>query len=145
MLNPKKVIPALAASVLAIAGCSSSDGNTGGTSGSGGSGGSGGTGGSAGTGGTAGMGGGLSDGLANALNAFCVKYVDCFPNDYANAEECTNYISQYYALDGSLTPECESAAISYFDCGALLSCADLDMESNSCDDEATAAEQACGV
>lgn len=142
MLNPKKVIPALAASVLAIAGCSSSDGNTGGMSGTGGSGG---TGGSAGTGGTAGMGGGPTDGLANALNAFCMKLVECFPNDYNNAEECTAAISQYYGLDGAVTPECNMAAISYFDCGTALSCAELEAESNSCDDEATAAEQACGV
>jgi hypothetical protein len=140
MFKPKKVIPTLAASVLAIAGCASGDGDPIGTAGSGGSAG---TGGSAGSGGTAGMGGGPTDGLTNALNAFCMKLVECFPGDYADADACADYISQYYGLDGAVTPECNMAAISYFDCGADLSCAALDMDSNSCDDEANAAEQAC--
>jgi len=140
MFKPKKVIPTLAASVLAIAGCASGDGDPGGTAGSGGSTG---TGGSAGSGGTAGMGGGPTDGLTNALNAFCLKYVECFPNDYNNADECAATISQYYGLDGTVSAECNSAAISYFDCGAALSCAELDMESTSCDPQGTAAEQAC--
>ncbi|MBT8481265.1 MAG: hypothetical protein HKP36_06725, partial [Myxococcales bacterium] len=98
-----------------------------------------------GSGGTAGMGGGPTDGLTNALNAFCMKLVECFPNDYADADACSAAISQYYGLDGAVSAECNNAAISYFDCGAALSCAELDLESNSCDPQANAADQACGA
>jgi hypothetical protein len=142
MFKPKKAIPTLAASVLAIAGCASGDGDPFGSAGSGGTAG---TGGSAGSGGTAGTGGGPTDGLTNALNAFCMKLVDCFPGDYADADECAMFISQYYGIDGAVSAECNNAAISYFDCATPLSCAELDLESNSCDAQATAAEQACGV
>jgi hypothetical protein len=137
MFEPKKMIPAIAAGVLALTGCSSDDGNTAG------SGGTGGTAGTGGSGGTAGVGGGPSDALANSLSAFCMKVVDCFPSYYGTPEECVDYISNYYGLAGGISPACEAAAISYFDCGAALTCEQLDAESNACDDEADAAEQAC--
>ena len=122
--------------MLALTGCSE-DSNP---SGSGGTAGTGGTGGTA---GTAGTGGGQSDALANALSSFCMKLADCFPSYYGSTQECVDYISNYYGLADGVSPACEAAAISYFDCGAALTCEQLDAESNACDDEATAAEQAC--
>jgi len=137
MFEPKKMIPAIAAGVLALTGCSSDDGNTAGGSGAGG------TAGTAGSGGTAGAGGGPSDALANSLSAFCMKLVDCFPSYYGTPGECADYISNYYGLGDGVSPACEAAAISYFDCAAPLTCEQLDADPSACDDEATAAEQAC--
>ncbi len=123
MFTPKKTIPKLAMAALAIAGCGGSDSNGGGGgSGSGGSGG--------------------SDGgnLADSINAFCMKAVECFPG--YTVQECTSYYNDLVA-GYNLTQACEAAAISYFDCAAALSCAELDMSSNSCDDEFDAIFGAC--
>ncbi len=133
MFNPKRVIPKLAVAALALTGCgetASPDGffGTGGTSGTGGTGGTGGTNGT----------------LVGSLEAFCLKLVECFPDYYAGAETCVNYITTTYGLGGEISSECEAAAISYFQCGAPLTCPELDTaEANSCADESAAAEQAC--
>ena len=134
MLDPKKVIPKLAVAALALTGC----GGDGGTPPVG----TGGTGGAGGTGGTGGTGGGNGS-LTASLQAFCVKLVECFPGYYQSAEQCTNYLINYYGFDGEVSAACEAAAISYFDCGTQLSCPELDAYSNSCEDEFGAAVQAC--
>lgn len=145
MFDPKKVIPALAAGVLALTGCGGSDDGTGGAAGSGGtagSGGSAGAGGTAGSGGTAGT-GGIGGDLGNALNAFCMKLVECFPEYYMNTPTCVSDITEYYGIIGEISPACEAAAASYFDCGSMLTCDQLDLISNDCDDEFNAAADAC--
>ena len=120
MFNPKRMIPKLAVAALALTGCGETDS----------------PGGSSGTGGTNGT-------LAGSLEAFCLKLVECFPVDYANAEACVSGLTTYYDLGGGVSSECEAAAISYFQCGAALTCQELDMDANSCSDEAAAADQAC--
>jgi hypothetical protein len=120
MLRPKKLIPPLAGAMLALTGCGD-DGNTGG-GGSGGSGGSGGTGGSEG------------GELANAIGAWCMQLRDCFPPYYQDTERCISSNVAYYGLDGDIVAACETAAISYFECGADLSCEQLDLFYNDCDD-----------
>jgi hypothetical protein len=141
MFNPKRMIPKLAVAALALTGCGETDSpegflGTGGTPGTGGSGGTAGTGGTSGTGGTNGT-------LAGSLEAFCLKLVDCFPGYYANADACVSGITAGYGLGGGVSSECEAAAISYFQCGAPLTCQELDMDTNSCSDEGAAADQAC--
>ncbi|MGB5695035.1 MAG: hypothetical protein WBM46_05245 [Polyangiales bacterium] len=126
MFTPKKTIPSLAVAMLALTGCGG-DGNTG-TGGSGASGGSGGSGGSDG------------NGLAAALQAFCMKAVECFPG--YTLQDCVNYYNSQIAMY-DVTPACEAAATSYFNCGAALSCAELDMYNNSCDDEFDAIFNVC--
>lgn len=139
MFNPRKVIPKLAVAALALTGCGES-GDLGDLIGTGGDGGTSGTSGAGGTGGT----GGTSGALAASLEAFCVKVVECFPGDYDSTQGCVDYLTAYYGLDGELSSECEAAAISYFQCGAPLTCAELtNPEGNSCDDEFFAAGQAC--
>jgi hypothetical protein len=133
MLVPKKTIPKLAVAALALTGCGG-DGNGGGAAGNSG------TGGAAGSGGSAGSGGGSAS-IEASIEAFCMKLVEC--NYYVNTSVCVAYLTYYYGLDDELTAECESAAISYFDCGTLLTCAELGAMSNSCDDEFIAAAQAC--
>lgn len=152
MFNPKRVIPKLAVAALALSGCGETDnpngfGFTGGTGGTGGSAGTGGTGGSSGTGGTGGTSGtGGTNGttLASSLEAFCMKLIDCFPGYYDDTADCVSYLTTAYALDGPISSECEAAAISYFQCGAALTCPELeDVEGNSCVDEFEAAAQVC--
>jgi len=87
--------------------------------------------------------GGGNGSLTASLQAFCVKLVECFPGYYQSAEQCTNYLINYYGFDGEVSAACEAAAISYFDCGTQLSCPELDAYSNSCEDEFGAAVQAC--
>jgi len=132
MLTPKKTIPSLAMAMLALTGCGS-DAN----SGAGGSGASGGAGGTGGSGGTAGTGG---DGLAASIRAFCMTAVECFPGYTLN--ECINYYNSLVS-DYVVTPACEAAAASYFNCGSELSCAELDASQNSCDDEFDAIFEVC--
>lgn len=75
-----------------------------------------------------------------------MKLVECFPDSvyYSTTEGCVNYLTAYYGLEGPLTDECEAAAISYFQCGAPLTCDELaNPETNSCADEFDAAGQAC--
>jgi len=146
MFNPKRVIPKLAVAALALTGCGETDApegffGTGGTAGTGGSGGTVGTGGTPGTGGS----GGTNGTLAGSLEAFCMKLVECFPNSpyYNTTEECITGITTYYGLGGEISNECEAAAISYFQCGAPLTCPEFTMETNSCSDEGEAAEREC--
>lgn len=71
------------------------------------------------------------NGLAAALQAFCMKRVECF--GYA-LEVCVDYRNPLIAaLD--LTPVCEAAITSYFNCGAALSCSEVGEYNNSCSDE----------
>ena len=123
MLTPKKTIPSLAVTMLALTGCGG-DAATNGTGGSGA------------TGGAGGNGGG---GLANALSTFCMKVAGCYEN--YTVEECTNYYDTVFPPN--LDSNCEAAIISYFNCGTALSCEELMMYSNSCDDEFDAITAAC--
>lgn len=141
MLSPKKTIPSLAAAVLALTGCGgdSSPNGTGGSGANGGTGGSaanGGTGGSGANGGTGGNGG---NGLADALNAFCMRVADCYA-EYT-AQDCIDYYNTIFPSE--LSAACQAAIISYFDCGIELSCDELAMYSNSCDDVFDAIGTAC--
>jgi hypothetical protein len=73
-----------------------------------------------------------------------MRLVECFPGDYDNTEDCVTYLTTAYGLDGPISSECEAAAISYFQCGAPLTCQELaNPEGNSCDEEFNAAAQAC--
>jgi len=114
--------------MLALTGCGDDGG--GGTGGSGASGGSG--------------GGGMSENLTNALNAWCMKLVDCYSDAYPDytVQECLDYVIDDYNLDG-ISAECDAAATSYFECGAQLVCDELLMLSNECDPEFNAAGDVC--
>ena len=92
-----------------------------------------------GCGGSDGNGGNGGD-LTDSINAFCMKAVECFPG--YTLQECTSYYNDLVA-GYNLTPACKAAATSYFDCAAALSCAEIDMSSNSCDDEFDAIFDAC--
>ena len=73
-----------------------------------------------------------------------MKLVECFPGNYVDTEDCVSYLTTAYALDVPISSECEAAAISYFQCGAALTCLELsDPEGNSCDDEFYAAAEVC--
>lgn len=117
MLKPKKSIPTLTVTMLALTGCGG-DGN-------GGSGGSGGSGG---------------DGLDASLRAFCMKAVQCEVGQAV--DDCVNYYNSLIA-QYNVTPACEAAVISYFDCGAALSCNEFLMNVNSCTDEYYAIFDVC--
>jgi hypothetical protein len=108
MLRPKKTIPSLAVTTLALTGCGDGD-DSGGA-------------------------------YAGALRDFCMKGQECFP-EYT-VDECIDFyeslISEY-----NVTPSCEEALISYFSCGAALSCEELGMENNSCTDEYNAIFDDC--
>ena len=115
MFNPKKVIPTLATGALALAGCGGDDGG----------------------------------GLTGALNSWCMKLAGCFPQYYSNAQECVNYfleyrddVLEYYGLS-EIPADCEAAVTSYLNCGAALTCEELNMFSNDCDDELYAGIEAC--
>ncbi len=131
MLRPKKTIPKLAVAVLALTGCGG-DGNNG----TGGSGGSGATGGTGGNGGNA---------LSNALQAFCMKIVDCYSDLYPDytVQDCVDLYNNGYLANYNLDANCEGAIVSYFNCGTALSCNEIMADSNSCDDEFYAIFDAC--
>lgn len=116
MLRPKKTIPSLTVAMLALTGCGG-DGN-------------GGDGGNGGTGGTGGNGG---DGLEASLQAFCMNGVEC-TNGGTTVDACIDYYNSLIA-EYNVTPTCEAALISYFDCAAALSCSEFVMDPNSCTDE----------
>ena len=111
MLTPKKMIPSLAVAMLPLTGC-------------------GGDGGGSSTGGT----------LDDALQAFCMKLVDCFPR-YYTMQGCLNYYDSVFP--DNISSNCEAALVSYFNCGTALSCSELDTYSNSCDDEFNNAYDIC--
>jgi len=117
MLTPKKTIPSLAVTMLALTGCGSNGGD--------GAGGSGGSGGSS---------------LEASIRAFCMNAVECFTG--YTLDECINYYNSL-VTDYNLTPACEAAAISYLDCGAALSCAEFSSDDNSCSDEFDAIDEHC--
>jgi len=49
----------------------------------------------------------------------------------------------YYGLNGEISTACRTAAISYFECGADLSCDQLSMYNNNCDPQWYAADDNC--
>jgi len=132
MLRPKQMIPKLAVAMLALTGCGG-DANSGAPV-SGGSNGSGGSGGN-----------GISDNLANALNSWCMKLVDCYKEAYPDytVQECIAYATDQYGLDTGISAACDAAAASYFECGTNLMCDQLMMLYNDCDPEFNAAGDAC--
>jgi hypothetical protein len=139
MFNPRRMIPKLAVAALALTGCGDgvTDGN-GGTAGDGGTAGNGGTAGTAGNGGS----GGTNGALGEALDAFCVKLVQC--TFYDTVGECVTYLTNYYDLGDDISSECAAALTSYFQCGEALSCPELEsIYGNSCDDEWYAAYDVC--
>jgi hypothetical protein len=141
MLTPKKVIPSLAVAILALTGCGSTTDAPGGSGGSGGAAGTGGSGGSGGTGGS------IPEGLANSLRGWCMNYVDtCGFTYYGSVDECVSEIFEYYSqfIPNIDDPSCQAALMSYLDCGAALSCQELDMLNNSCDDQYYASAEPCG-
>jgi hypothetical protein len=79
MFRPKKIIPKLAVATLALTGC----GDDGGGGGNGG--------------------GGMSANLTNALNAWCMKFVPCYLEDYPDytVQECIDTATDNYGLDSS--------------------------------------------
>lgn len=142
MLTPKKVIPSLAVAILALTGCGSTTDAPGGSGGSGGAAGTGGSGGSGGTGGS------IPEGLANSLRGWCMNYVDtCGFTYYSSVDECVSEIFEYYSqfIPNIDDPSCQAALMSYADCGAALSCQELDMLNNSCDDQYYAIDEPCGL
>ena len=48
-------------------------------------------------------------------------------------DDCINHYNSLVD-EFDLTPACETAIISYFDCGAALSCEEISMDPNSCAD-----------
>ena len=136
MFRPKKTIPTLVVGAMALFGCGDdSSGGVGGTSGTGGTGGSGGGAGTGGTGGMAGMGGsgGVGGAAAEALDAWCMKYVECYAQ--YTFEDCLYYNdSVLYYTD----PMCFDELTSYLNCESMLSCAEFISDNNSCDPQEAA-------
>ena len=117
------MIPKLAVAALALTGC--------------------GDGGTDGNGGTAGD-GGTKDALGEALDAFCVKLVECFPTYYNTVGECVADLTNYYDIGGDVSSQCAAALTSYLQCGEALTCPELaNQDGNSCDDEWYAAYDVC--
>ena len=142
MFRPKRTIPKLTVAFLAIAGCGDSSGG-GGSNGTAGAGGDPGTGGVPGTGGnnnTGATGGdgvpSLSEALQAAVDAFCIRRIDCIGG---NPVECVNDYARYYG-DYAFMEGCEEALVSYFSCMAELPCGSDD---DPCGSESMAATDAC--
>ena len=88
--------------------------------------------------------GGTTDALGEALDAFCVKLVECFPAYYTSTEQCVNYLTNYYDLGDDISSQCAAALTSYLQCGEALTCEELyDPDGNSCDDQWYAAYDIC--
>jgi hypothetical protein len=123
MFRPKKTIPKLAVAMLTLTGCGDDGG--GGTGGSGG--------------------GGMSANLTNALNAWCMKLVPCYLEDYPDytVQECIDINTEFYGLDTGISAACDAAATSYFQCGSMLMCDMLTARNNDCDPEFYAANDVC--
>lgn len=114
MFNPKKTIPKLAVSMLALTGCSGDGG-----------------------GGNGGAAGGDGANFDASLNAFCANVAPCF--DYT-AQSCTNY---YNAVNNyNDDAQCTAAQITYFDCGATKTCNQI-LVQGVCDDEYNALWAVC--
>ena len=122
MLTPKKTIPSLAVSMLALTSCGGDGGNSG-------------------TGGTGGNGG---NSLSGALQAFCMNFVECRSELFDTVQDCLDYynndIFPYYNIENA---DCEAAFLSYFNCGAALPCEEIMPMSNRCADEFDAFVQIC--
>ena len=146
MFRPKKIIPQLAIAMLALTGCGDGDTDTGdaGTDAGNGDAGTGGTGGTAGTGGTGGNGTPGTD-LNGALGAWCMTLAGCFPESpyYQPTNYCVDYHLNWYGLNGDISAACQTAAISYFECGTGLSCEQLGMYNNDCNPQWYAADDTC--
>lgn len=115
MFTPKKAIPPLGVAVVALTGCGG-DGDNGGTG-----------------------------ALRDALQAFCMKIVDCYSAMYPDytVQDCVNFYNDERLANYNIDASCEAAAISYFNCGTGLSCQEIMADSNSCDDEFYAIFDAC--
>ena len=113
MFNPRRMIPKLAVASLALTGCG--DGGTTVT----------------------------DDALGEALDAFCVKLVECFPAYYNTVGECVTDLTNYYDVGGDVSSQCAAALTSYLQCGEALSCEELDDYNTSCDDQWYAAYDVC--
>jgi hypothetical protein len=74
-----------------------------------------------------------------------MKLVPCYLEDYPDytVQECIDYATDNYGLDQGISAACDAAATSYFECGSQLMCDQLTMNNNDCDDEFTAAADAC--
>ena len=124
MFRPRKTIPKLAVAMLALTGCGGDTSN-----GTAGSGGDAGAGGNAGSGGAAGSGG---NGTSSQLDAFCMKIDQCYAQ--YTTQDCIDYYNDEIFPVYNIDPNCP-AILSYFECGAQLSCPEIMAPSNSCDDE----------
>lgn len=110
MLNAKKVIPPLAAVSFALTGCGDSAGD-------------GGAGGHGGDGGEGGVGGG-SEPTAEAIEQFCLKVVECYPDQTQGQCE----FREQYIVDEYISDRCLAPWLSYLNCMAGLSCDEFESE-----------------
>jgi len=86
--------------------------------------------------------GGTTDALGEALDAFCVKLVQC--TFYDTVGECVTDLTNFYNLDGDVSSQCAAALTSYLQCGEALTCPELaNPDGNSCDDLWYAAYDVC--
>jgi hypothetical protein len=95
MLSPKKIIPRLAMAALPLAGTACGGGSDGGFP---------------------------QDNVTDAINAFCMTVVGCYPGYEMN--ECVNYwqgVGAYYRVYGE---DCMNVVASYFQCVSEISCED---------------------
>jgi hypothetical protein len=68
-----------------------------------------------------------------------MKANECEYGGFDDQADCVNSVIEWYDLGPGVSSECEAAAISYFDCGAVLTCG----EGSECDDEFDLLERAC--
>lgn len=79
--------------------------------------------------------GSSGDALASSLRSFCMKLVECYPEDGYTLQECVAYYNEYINdYLGSGGPGCESALTSYFNCIGALTCEQLE-DPEFCDAE----------
>jgi hypothetical protein len=155
MFNPKEAIPPIAAAMLALTGCGDSSDNGGGDAGAGGTGGTGasgtgGTGGDGGTGatgtggdggaGTGGSGGGVTPSeMQAALEAYCMKFVECGVADSVASCKQTESLIALYDYAESVGGECAAAVTDYWYCFAENDCFEIGAGSGVfspiCDDQ----------
>lgn len=99
MFRPKKTIPKLAVAMLALTGCGGDGDN-----------------------GDGGTGGGDGGDFDASLNAFCMNTAACWDG---TVQGCVNYYENTMPIYYDIDAECEAALISYFDCGAPKTCAEI--------------------